>query len=205
MLFTPALAECFGCPFCHISLLIFEFVSACRESQNVFIIWFYYKQHRPMLKNEVKKTTTRPPRPSARQTGPKWTTHSVSVKLCIKEILEYKQTANKPPPSLHPPATQCALRACFPLYKQRRRCDSVTADASFEYRLFGIARRQKQTLFLQNVGIFTSCISKCVLWMLSMFVCESGGGGEKGRKVKRRHKRFRFHINIYGGLFEYIL
>lgn len=51
-----------------------------------------------MLKNEVKKTTTRPPRPSARQTGPKWTTHSVSVKLCIKEILEYKQTANKPPP-----------------------------------------------------------------------------------------------------------
>lgn len=77
--------------------------------QNVFIIWFYYKQHRPMLKNEVKKTTTRPPRPSARQAGPKWTTHSASVKLCIKEILEYKQTANKPPSS-HSARSPCMFR-----------------------------------------------------------------------------------------------
>lgn len=79
-----------------------------------------------MLKNEVKETTTRPPRPSARQTGPKWTTHSVSAKLCIKEILEYKQTANKPPP-----ATQRAFSACFDLYKQRRHRDSVIAKGFF--------------------------------------------------------------------------
>lgn len=67
-----------------------------------------------MLKNEVKKTTTRPPWPSALQTGPKWTTHSASVKLCIKEILEYTQTANKPPS-----ASQHAFCACFYFSKQR--------------------------------------------------------------------------------------
>lgn len=32
-----------------------------------------------------------------RRPDPKWTTHRVPVRLGIKEILEYKQTANKPP------------------------------------------------------------------------------------------------------------
>lgn len=115
-----------------------------------------------MLKNEVKKTTTWPPRPSAQQTGPKWTTHRVSVKLCIKEILEYKQTANKPPP-----ATQHAFCACFGFYKQRRHCNSVIASVSFEYRLFGIACRQKQTLFCRTSGyshpVFLSVFCECCL------------------------------------------
>lgn len=140
MVFTRALAQYFGCPFSSY-LLVDIWICQCMSGlQNVFIIWFYYKQHWPMLKNEVKKTTTWPPRPSARQTGPKWTTHSVSVKLCIQEILEYKQTANKAPPA----ATQCAFSACFHFYKQQRHCNSVIANASFEYGLFGIACRQKQ-------------------------------------------------------------
>lgn len=67
-----------------------------------------------MLKNEVKKTTTWPPQPSARQTGPKWTTHSALVKLCIKDILEYKQTANKNPPLLK--ATQHAICVCVSVF-----------------------------------------------------------------------------------------
>lgn len=140
--------------------------------QNVFIIWFYYKQHWPMLKNEVKKTTTRPPRPSARQSGPKWTTHSVSVKLCIKEILEYKQTANK-----SPLATQRAFCACFDFYKQRRHCNSVIA--SFEYRLFGIACRQQQTWVCRTSGyshpVFQSVFCECCL-------CLCVREREKGKK-----------------------
>lgn len=144
-LFTRALAECFLVPLLSY-LLVDIWICQCMSGlQNVFIIWFYYKQHWPMLKNEVKKTTTQPPRPSARQTGPKWTTHSVSVKLCIKDILEYKQTANKQPPPLK--ATQHAFCVCFSFYKQWRHCNSVVENASFQYRLFGIACRQIQTLF----------------------------------------------------------
>lgn len=148
--------------------------------QNVFIIWFYYKQHWPMLKNEVKKTTTWPPRPSARQTGPKWTTHSVSVKLCIKEILEYKQTANKPPP-----ATQRAFSACFHFHKQRRHRNSVIANASFEYGLFGVACRQKQTLVCRTSGFshpaFQSVFCECCLCLC---VTEREKRGKRGREIK---------------------
>lgn len=136
--------------------------------QNVFIIWFYYKQHRPVLKNEVKKTTTWPPWPSARQTGPKWTTHSVSVKLCIKDILEYKQSTNKSPHH-HPPATQHTFYVCFSFYKQRQWDDAIeNVWVFFLYRLFGRASRQIQLCLLQ---ICSSWISKSVFWMLSVFVC----------------------------------
>lgn len=120
-------------------LLVDVWICQCMSGlQNVFIIWFYYKQHRPMLKNEVKKTTTRPPWPSARQAGPKWTTHSASAKLCIKELLECKQTANKPHPT-----TRCAFCAWFHFSKQRCHCNSMIANAFF---FCGIACRQKQTL-----------------------------------------------------------
>lgn len=193
MLFTPALAECFGCPFCHISLLIFEFVSACRESQNVFIIWFYYKQHRPMLKNEVKKTTTRPPRPSARQTGPKWTTHSVSVKLCIKEILEYKQTANKPPP---PPSTLqplSVLSVRVSLFIN----SAVVAIAWLQTLLLNIGFLvlhvdKNKLCFCRTLGyshpVFQSVFCECCLCLCVRVVA----GGKRGEKWSGDIKGFDF-------------
>lgn len=60
-----------------------------------------------MLKNELEKTTTgRGVHPPGRLDR-KWTTHRVLVKFCIKDILEYKQSANKP---LQPPGmlSMCA-------------------------------------------------------------------------------------------------
>lgn len=144
--------------------------------QNVFIIWFYYKQHWPMLKNEVKKTTTRPPWPSARQIGPKWTTHSASVKLCIKELLECKKTANKSRPT-----TLCTLCARFDFSKQRRHCNSMIANASSEFffffSLFGIACRQKQTLAIgtseDSHPVFQSVFCECCLFAASMCMHET--------------------------------
>lgn len=48
-----------------------------------------------MLKNELKTTW----RPSGQQTGPKWTTHRVSVKLCIKDLLEIQATSKQALPA----------------------------------------------------------------------------------------------------------
>lgn len=129
--------------------------------QNVFIIWFYYKQHWPMLKNEVKKTTTQPPRPSARQTGPKWTTHSVSVKLCIKDILEYKQTANKQPPPPSKPLSM--LSVCVSVFIN----NGVIAIAWLKTLLFNIGFLVSHVdkyklcsadiLILDNQSVFCEC------------------------------------------------
>lgn len=66
----------FAAPLCHISFVDIWICHCVSGLQNVFIIGFYYKQRWLVLKNEVKKTTTRPWRPS----GPKWTTHRVSAK-----------------------------------------------------------------------------------------------------------------------------
>lgn len=118
-----------------------------------------------MLKNEVKKKTTT--RPSAPRAGPKWTTHGVPVRFCIKAILEHKQIANK-----HPAATQCVVCVCFDFSKQRRHCNSVIANASFEY---GFRVHTKTNFSALNIRRVTSCVSKCVSRVLSVFACELEG------------------------------
>lgn len=157
-----------------------------------------------MLKNEVKKTTTRPPWPSARQIGPKWTTHSASVKLCIKELLECKKTANKPRPT-----TLCTLCARFDFSKQRRHCNSMIANASSEFFFFFnflVLHVDKNKLWLlehQKIHIlyFKVCFVSAVC-LLRLCVCMRHRGKET---VKQGHKGVQIHtINIYRQLFKFV-
>lgn len=185
----------FAAPLCHISCVDIWICHCVSGLQNVFIIGLYYKQRRLVLKNEVKKTTTRPRRPS----GPKWTTHTVSAKRVHKthiRIQESRKQAHRPTlkPLSVPPVRD-------PLFVNSADVAMVWPKAPYFFssaRMYSCeSRTETNTNFV--VWIFSSWISKCVLWTLSVFVRESGGREEMGIE------RFQFHINIYRDIFENIL
>lgn len=109
-------------PLCHISFVDIWICHCVFGLGNVFIIGFYYKQHWLVLKNEVKKTTTRPWRPS----GPKWTTHRVPAKLVHKGHITMHTNGKQ----AHHPTSVCRLSVSRP-----RRCCPVVLEKCF-YFLF---------------------------------------------------------------------
>lgn len=159
----------FAAPLCHISFVDIWICHCVSGLQNVFIIGLYYKQRRLVLKNEVKKTTTRPRRPS----GPKWTTHRVSAKRVHKGHIRIQANGKQ----AHRPtlkATQRAACAWFAFRKPKAPYFFFFSSA----RMYSCeSRTETNTNFV--VWIFSSWISKCVLWTLSVFVRESGVGGRK--------------------------
>lgn len=164
--------------------------------QDVFIIWFYYKQRRPVLKNEVKKDNKAATAAIRPADGTK-VDHTQS--FSIKDILEYKQTANKrtpsspPPHPLHLKATQHVVCVCVCVslfYKHRHLCNGVTTKkkqknpTSFAYRLVHIAWRHKHKL---------CCVDPLILDFKVCFVdaacvCMR----ERGEKRKCESKGFNF-------------
>lgn len=189
----------FAAPLCHISFVDIWICHCVSGLQNVFIIGLYYKQRRLVLKNEVKKTTTRPRRPS----GPKWTTHRVSAKRVHKGHIRIQANGKQ----AHRPtlkATQRAACAWFAFRKQRRRCRGVTESAFFfffffqrTYVLVRISHRDKHKLCCVDLLIldFKVCFVDAVC------VCTWVGGGREEMGIER----FQFHINIYRDIFENIL
>lgn len=168
----------FAAPLCHISIVDIWICHCVSGLQNVFIIGFYYKQRRPVLKNEVKKTTTRPRRPS----GPKWTTHRVSAKHVHKGHIRIQANGKQTPrPTLKPRRVLPVRDSRF--RKQRRRCRGVTESAVFLFYFFSVhvctcanlAQRQTQTLLCgsSHPGFQSVFCGRC----LCLYV--SRGGGRK--------------------------
>lgn len=163
--------------------------------QNVFIIGLYYKQRRLVLKNEVKKTTTRPRRPS----GPKWTTHRVSAKRVHKGHIRIQANGKQAHRPTLKPLSVPPVRDS--LFVNSADVAVVRPKAPYFFSSARMCSCESHTETNTNfvVWIFSSWISKCVLWTLSVFVRESVGREEMGIE------RFQFHINIYRDIFENIL
>lgn len=187
----------FAAPLCHISFVDIWICHCVSGLQNVFIIGLYYKQRRLVLKNEVKKTTTRPRRPS----GPKWTTHRVSAKHVHKGHIRIQANGKQ----AHRPtlkATQRAACAWFAFRKQRRRCRGVTESALFFFPAHvctraNLARRQTQTLLCgSSHPAFQSVFcGRC----LCLYVSRGWEGGNGNRKVSISYKYLQRHIWKYFG------
>lgn len=121
LLFTGALADGFRCPFRHISLLIFEFVSVGQDWRMFSLSGYILNNTGQCWKMKLKRQQRHH---RGHLLGPKWTTHSAVRKVDIRIRANHKQA---------PADAQWAFWPCFGLDKQRHYCDSVIADAAFEY------------------------------------------------------------------------
>lgn len=192
----------FAAPLCHISSVDIWICHCVSRLQNVFIIGFYYKQRRLVLKNEVKKTTTRPWRPS----GPKWTTHRVSAKHEHKGHIRIQgsgKQARHPtleplsgPPEGKSPLVNSADVALVWLKAASFCIIIIIFDSTHICTCANLAQRQTQTLLCgSSHPRFQSVFCGCCLCLY----VSRGEGGNGNRKVSISYKYLQRHIWKYFG------
>lgn len=186
----------FAAPLCHISFVDIWICHCVSGLQNVFIIGLYYKQRRLVLKNEVKKTTTRPRRPS----GPKWTTHRVSAKRVHKGHIRIQANGKQAHRPTLKPLSVPPVRDSLFVNSADVAVVRPKAPYSFfqcTYVLVRISHRDKHKLCCVDLLILDFKV--CFVDAVCVCTWVGGEGGNGNRKVSISYKYLQRHIWKYFG------